>query len=113
MTHPFNAAYKNKIKIYFKINKAYSCVTVSRVVISDTTGVQFKSTRWKNFITNIFLLAVEKTKIKKKGPGVAHVKNKAWVAAVAQSIEWSHTSYSRSRKWLGLVRCESALLQTL
>ena len=45
------------------------CGTVGRVVVSDIKGPLFESNLWYNFIMNILLFTVEKTKIKKKEAG--------------------------------------------
>ena len=47
------------------------CGSVGRAVVSDTTYPRFESRHKQTFIKDIFT-AVKKTKIKKKGPGMAH-----------------------------------------
>ena len=51
------------------------CVSVGSAVSSDARGYQFESSHWQTFLSDIYLLTVnciEKTKIKKKRPGMAH-----------------------------------------
>ena len=51
--------------------------SVGRAVATDTRGPRFKSSHWRKFKKNICLLFVnfiEKTKIKIKRPGMAHLK---------------------------------------
>ena len=53
------------------------CGSVGRAVASDTRGPQFKSSHLQTFISDIYLFTVnciEKTKIKKKRPGMANKK---------------------------------------
>ena len=45
-----------------------------RAVASDTTDPRFKSRHWQNFIYQFDNQNTEKTKIKKKRPGMAHLK---------------------------------------
>ena len=48
-----------------------------RAVASDSRGPQFESSHWQTFKIHIFTAnCIEKTKIKKKRPGIAHLKNK-------------------------------------
>ena len=70
MTCSFN---KNKNK-----DSGSGCGSVGRAGTSDTRGLWFESSHWQIFI-NIehFVycqLCIEKTKIKKKRPGMAHLK---------------------------------------
>ena len=56
-------------------NRCSGCGSVGRAVASDTRGPQFESSLRQTFIyiLNICLLStIEKTKIKKKRPGMAH-----------------------------------------
>ena len=51
------------------------CVSTGRVVASDNRGLWFKSSHRQTFILDIYLFTVnciEKMKIKKKRPGMAH-----------------------------------------
>ena len=65
---------------YYKVNlskrrSGSDCCSVGRVVAYDTRGQQFESSPWQIFIKNIYLpivKCVEKTKIKKKRPEMAH-----------------------------------------
>ena len=53
------------------------CGSVGRAVASNTRGPWFKSSHWQTFISDIYWFTVnclEKTKIKKKRPGMAHLK---------------------------------------
>ena len=54
------------------------CVSVGRAVASDTRGPRFESSHWQIFISDIYLFTVciEKMKIKKKRPGMAHFLKK-------------------------------------
>ena len=58
------------------------CGSVGRVVASITRGPWFESSLGKNlFMLNIFVycqLCIEKTKIKKKRPGMAHFLKHEW-----------------------------------
>ena len=54
------------------------CGSVGRAVASDTRGPRFKSSHWQNYIEHLFTVnCIEKTKIRKKRPGMAHLKNVA------------------------------------
>ena len=51
------------------------CDSVGRAVASDARGLWFESSHLQTFISDIYLFTVnciEKTKIKKKRPGMAH-----------------------------------------
>ena len=53
------------------------CGSIGRVVASDTRGPRFKSSHLANFYKEIYLSivnCVEETKMKKKRPGMAHLK---------------------------------------
>ena len=53
------------------------CDSVGRVVAFDTRGPQFDSSHRQNFIEHLFIInCIEKTKINKKRPGMAHFKKK-------------------------------------
>ena len=52
-------------------NWTSGCGSVGRVVASDTRGLRFESSHRQNFIHVFTINCVEKTKIKKKGPGMA------------------------------------------
>ena len=51
------------------------CGSVGRVVASNTRDPWFKSSHRQKFsyIEHLFTLCIEKTKIKKKRPGMAHL----------------------------------------
>ena len=54
------------------------CGSVGRAVTFDARGPRFESSHRQTFISDIYLFTVnciEKTKIKKKRPGMAHLKN--------------------------------------
>ena len=49
------------------------CGSVGRAVAFDTRGPRFDSSHRQNFIEHLFIInCIEKTKIKKKRPGMAH-----------------------------------------
>ena len=51
------------------------CDSVGRAVASDDRGLQFESSHRQTFLKDIYLITVnsiEKSKIKKKRPGMAH-----------------------------------------
>ena len=50
------------------------CGTVGSTVTSNTRGPRFESSH-RQLLLNNYLLFVEKTKINKKGPGIAHFYN--------------------------------------
>ena len=51
------------------------CVSVGRAVASDTRGPRFESVIDKLYIEHLFIVNfIEKTKIKKKRPEMAHLK---------------------------------------
>ena len=50
--------------------------SVGRAVASDTRGPQFKSSHRRNFIHVFTINCIEKTKIKKKRPGMARFVKK-------------------------------------
>ena len=53
------------------------CGSVGTAVTSGARGPRFESSHWQTFISDIYLLTVnsiEKTKIKKKRPRMAHLK---------------------------------------
>ena len=52
------------------------CGSVGRVVAFDTRGPRFDSSHRQNFIEHLFIInCIEKTKINKKRPGMAHFLN--------------------------------------
>ena len=52
------------------------CGSVGRVVTSDTRDPRFESSHWRTFSEQLFTVnSVEKSKIKKKRPGMANLKN--------------------------------------
>ena len=63
-----------KIGVSFIISRA---VVVALLVVQSplTQAQQFKSSHWQTFIKHLFTVnSVEKTKIKKKRPGMVHLK---------------------------------------
>ena len=51
------------------------CGSVGRVVASNSRGLRFESSLRQKFILNFYCqLCIEKTKIKEKRPGLAHLK---------------------------------------
>ena len=49
------------------------CGSVGRAVAFDTRGLRFDSSHRQNFIEHLFIIScIEKTKINKKRPGMAH-----------------------------------------
>ena len=50
------------------------CGSVGRVVASDTRGPRFESAHQKTFYYLSSVNCIEKTNIKKKGPGMGHLK---------------------------------------
>ena len=52
------------------------CASVDRALASDTIGPRFESSHWQtlNYTLNA-VNCIEKTKIKKKMPGMAHLEN--------------------------------------
>ena len=49
------------------------CGSVGRAVACNTRCPRFDSSNWQNFIEHLFIIScVEKTKINKKRPGMAH-----------------------------------------
>ena len=69
--------YINNLKTTHKQNNENDsgCGSVGRVVASDTRGLQFESSHRQNFIHVFTINCIEKTKLKKKRPGMAHLKN--------------------------------------
>ena len=56
------------------------CGSVGRAVASNTRGPRFESSYWQTFILDICLFSekcIEKTKIKKKMPRMAHLLSHA------------------------------------
>ena len=49
--------------------------SVSRAVASDIRDLRFESQQWQNFIYQLYI-EIEKTKIKKKRPRMAHLFKK-------------------------------------
>ena len=59
------------------------CGSVGRAVASDTRGPRFKSSHWQNYIEHLFTVnCIEKTKIRKKRPGMAHLKNISYLSPI-------------------------------
>ena len=58
------------------IFKGSGCGSVGRAVASDTRGLRFESSHRRNFIHVFTINCIEKTKIKKKRPGMAHFLKK-------------------------------------
>ena len=57
------------------------CGSVGREVAFNTRGPPFDSSHWQNFIEHLFVNlfifnCIEKTKINKKRPGIAHLFKK-------------------------------------
>ena len=53
------------------------CGSVGRAVAFNTKGPRFDSSHRQNFIEHLFIInCIEKTKINKKRPGIAHFFNK-------------------------------------
>ena len=70
-----------KLSTIYKVIKLimphYGCGSVGRAVASDTRGPWFESSHWRNLYFTLFTVnCIEKTKIKKKRPGMAHLKKK-------------------------------------
>ena len=63
------------------------CGSVGRTVASDTRDPRFESSHRQKFVN--CQLCIEKTKIKKKRPGMAHLKKTIWATVVAQLADWS------------------------
>ena len=62
------------------VMKGSGCGSVGRTVAFDTRGPQFNSSHRQNFIEHLFIInCIEKTKINKKRPGMAHFFKKTWV----------------------------------
>ena len=62
-----------------KKKKGSGCGSVGRAVAFDARGSRFESNYRQTFISDSYLFTVsciEKTKIKKKRPGMAHLKKK-------------------------------------
>ena len=55
------------------------CGSVGRAVAFDTRGPRFDSSHRQNFIEHLFIInCIEKMKINKKRPGMAHFLKKNW-----------------------------------
>ena len=55
------------------------CGSVGRAVAFNTRGPRFDSNHQQNFIEHMFIIScIEKTKINKKMPGMAHFNKKVW-----------------------------------
>ena len=55
--------------------KGSGCGSVGRAVASYTRGPRFESSHRQKFIEHLFTVnCIEKTKMKKKRPGMAHLK---------------------------------------
>ena len=61
-------------KHFNEYNNGSGCGSVGRAVTSNTRDPRFESSQWQNFITDTSTVenTEEKTKINKKGPGIAH-----------------------------------------
>ena len=64
--------------------------SVGRAVAFDTRGLRFDSRPWQNFIehlsVNLFIInCIEKTKINKKRPGIAHFFKNPRICGVLNS----------------------------
>ena len=58
---------------FLVLNEGSGCGSVGRVVAFDTRGPRFDSSHRQNFIEHLFIInCIEKTKINKKKPGMAH-----------------------------------------
>ena len=62
---------------FLVLNEGSGCSSVGRVVAFDTRGPRFNSSHMQNFIGHLFvnlviINCIEKTKINKKKPGMAH-----------------------------------------
>ena len=56
-----------------KTEQSGGCGSVGRAVAFDTKGPRFDSSHRQNFIEHLFIInCIEKTKINKKRPGMAH-----------------------------------------
>ena len=94
------------------------CGSVGRVVAFDSRGPRFNSSHRENFIEHLFIInCIEKTKINKKRPGMAHFFIKK---IIIKKISWSDQTFTTgylhtdlgmlgSHKWssvsIGLVKC--------
>ena len=63
--------YSDKAKLWQKIVGS-SCGSVGKAVASDSRGPRFKSSHSQNLCWPLTVNCIEKTKIKKKRPGMAH-----------------------------------------
>ena len=66
---------KPNLKFLAKISTKMGsgCGSVGRAVAFDTRGPRFDSSHRQNFIEHLFIInCIEKTKINKKRPGMAH-----------------------------------------
>ena len=67
-------------------SRGSGCGSVGRAVNFNTRGPRFDSSHWQNFIEHLFIInCIEKTKINKKRPGMAHFFKKK-VEAVTGSL---------------------------
>ena len=65
------------------------CGSVGRAVASDTGGPRFESSHWQKIMCIYLCTTVYwKDKIKKKRPGMAHLKNSASTRYV-HDVQWS------------------------
>ena len=76
------------------------CGSVGRAVAINTRGLWFDSSHWQNFIehlfVNLFIInIIEKTKIYKKRPGMAHFLKKSNIAVPCVKIEFKYEMKER------------------
>ena len=73
------------------------CGSVGRAVASNSRGPRFESSLWQTFILNIYCqLCIEKTKIKKKRPKMAHL------ISITGWLVYSLTWFDSTRKYVVL-----------
>ena len=71
-----------------KSHTGSGCGSVGRAVASNTRGPRFESSHRQNLYWTLFTVSCqEKTKIKKKRPGMAHLK-KSHTSALKHSYKW-------------------------
>ena len=77
--------YKYSSNIHCQVSKKYTfagsgCGSVGRAVAFDTRGPRFDSSQRQNFIEHLFIInCIEKMKINKKRPGMAHFKKNSYI----------------------------------
>ena len=72
------------------------CGSVSRAVASDSWGLQLESINWQKLYWTFTVNCIEKTKIKKNRPGLAHLKKMLFPYVSKISI---NRFYARSFWW--------------